>query len=295
MHKWLLAAALLLVLAAPASAQPTEYGFSEEYLARIGVGDLSLVDGTEPADAWTVAEYVRFQHDGVESRIAGIPAAPLVFDCTCINMTLDGATAVVGADVTAGEYVLRVVQSFAGEQFAGRLALFDAPATSRLVAYVPDGMILLAGAATGDGLVCTQGGCTIHEVSPVQGDALVIAPAGVFVAPAPIVDEDDGLIAEWAPAILGILVGIALWSYLVSKGLVQKRRKQEVAKAAHVEAAQSESQDTLAARKRVLMAGLKELEKAKMTKEIDTDVYDALKAELKKETVIVMRALEAAQ
>ncbi len=294
MHKWLLAAALVLLFAAPATAQPTEYGFSEDYLARVGLGDLSLVDGTEPSDAWTVAEYVRFQHDGNETRIDGIPADRLVLDCTCINLTIDGTTAVIGTDVAAGEYVLRVVRSVPSADLATRLALFSAPATSRLVAYVPDGSVLLAGVETGEGLVCTQGGCTIHEASPVRSDAVAIVPAGIIVAPTPV-DEDDGMLGEWGPAILGILVGIALWSYLVSKGVVQKRRKQEVAKAAHVEAAAAESQDTLTARKRVLMAGLKELEKAKMTKEIDTDVYDALKAELKKETVTVMRALESAE
>ncbi len=295
MHKWLLAAALLVLIAVPATAQPTEYGFTEDYLARVGMGDLSLVDGNEPADAWTVAEYVRFQHDGNETRIAGIAAADqIALDCTCENFTMDADAAVIGTDVTAGQYVLRHVRSIAGDNFAGSLTLFAGQTTSRLVAYVPDGMILLAGAQTGDGLVCSQGGCTIHEVAPVRGADLVIAPAGVFVAPVPEV-EDEGIIAEWGPAVLGILVGIALWSYLVGKGLVQKRRKQEVAKAAHVEAAAAESQDTLAARKRVLMAGLKELEKAKMTKEIDTDVYDALKAELKKETVVVMRALETSE
>ncbi len=295
MHKWLLAAALLLFVA-PVAAQPTEYGFTEDYLARVGHGDLTLVDGAEPSDAWTIAEYVRFDHDGNQTRIAGVaPADRIDLDCTCGNFTIENGEAIIGNNVAAGQHVIRLVRSMSGSEFTGSLVLFDAAKTSRLVAYVPEGKVLLAGVAPTAGFACTaaQGACTIHEVSPVRGASLAIVPAGVYAAPVAPTPDEDGFLGEWGPAILGILVGIALWSYLVSKGVVQKRRKQEVAKAAHVEAAATESQETLTARKRVLMAGLKELEKAKMTKEIETDVYDALKAELKKETVIVMRALES--
>ena len=42
------------------------------------------------------------------------------------------------------------------------------------------------------------------------------------------------------------------------------------------------------------LAALKEIEVAKMNNEMPTDVYDAVKADLKKQAVTVMRALETA-
>ncbi len=290
--RFLLAAVAALLIAAPVAAQPTEYGFSEDLLVRVGQGDLELVSGTEPA-GWTQAEYLRFQHDGNMTTLGGIiEAGRVALDCTCGNITIDGTQVIVGSDVAAGEYVLRQVRTISGEHFISEVQL-DRGQTSRLVAYVPDGMMLF-GAQTGAGLPCTQGGCTIHEVTPIPSGPVLIVPDNVFVEPTPT-EGDDGMFDDILPWFAGILIGALVWAYLVKQGYVQKRRKQEVVKAAHVEAAEAESKETLEARKRVLMSGLKELEKAKMAKEIDSDVYDALKAELKKETVTVMRALEAAE
>jgi len=49
----------------------------------------------------------------------------------------------------------------------------------------------------------------------------------------------------------------------------------------------------LEGKKRALMAALKEVEVAKMNNEMPPEVYDAVKADLKKQAVTVMRALES--
>lgn len=282
----------LLAIAIPTTAQPTEFGFSDDYLARIGEGDIPLTGPVEPA-GWNVAEYLRVDHDGNETRIALGGGAGTVLDayCACGDVTVEGSQLIItGGNATSD--IVRLVRALPGD--AGTVATFAlyGGQAGRIVAYVPtEHSVLTDASLLSTGLTCTTGACTIEEYA-TGGDYFAIVP-GTTTVPMPV--EEDGLLSTLGPIVLGILIGIVVWALLVKQGIVQKRRAQEVKVAAHVEAAQTESKDVLQARKRVLMSGLKELEKAKMAKEIDTDVYDQLKAELKKETVTVMRALEAAE
>ncbi len=286
----------ILLIATLATAQPPAIGSDEDYVARIAQGDFpSIYSIDEPSTGWNIAEYLRFDHDGTETRIALATSQGTIFNatCDCGNVTIADNELVIGSDAAAGRHLLVVGRNID----AGNAILVEFAFNNQgglVVAYVPQG----SHAATdypslGDPLACTEDPCTI-EAFARDGTHFAILPGEATtggVAPTP--PADDGF--DVLPWIAGILIGALVWALLVKQGVVQKRRKQEVVKAAHVEAAEAESKETLEARKRVLMSGLKELEKAKMAKEIDTDVYDALKAELKKETVTVMRALEAAE
>lgn len=284
----------LLALALPAVAQPTEFSFNEDYLARAGMGDLPITAIVEPA-GWNVVEYMRVNHDGNLSQIpmGGQLVTIVAASCECGNVTIDGSRLILGADVAAGTHVVRLTRNFGETSSLDMSLAIHRGEAARMVVYLPNEYAVLTDAwQTSGGLVCTTAPCTIEEYTFSGNLNMLVVPAAFAPEAGTDNDNGDALLDEYGLALLGILLGAAIWSYLVKSGYVQKRRSQEVKVAAHVEAATTESKDILTARKRVLMAGLKELEKAKMGKEIDTDVYDSLKAQLKKETVTVMRAIE---
>lgn len=290
MRLHLLAAVALLAMPMVAG-QPTETDFGETYLARVAEGDIPLVDAGEPQTGWNVAEYLRFQHDGNESRLALASDQGDVVDasCACGNITVQETALVVGSDVPAGKHLVRLVRHIpASNGVLVDLALYGGQ-DGRIVVYLPDGHHVDTSAPRqSGGLQCTGGRpCTIHEFTAEPGMHLAVLPgqADASTVPAPSAAE------RWLPLLAGLLAGMLFWALLVHRGLVQRRRRQEVAQAAHVTAA-AEGKDMLQARKRVLMAALKDLEMAKMNKQVDDDSYGKLKAELKRQTVTVMRALE---
>lgn len=289
-----LLAILLIATLAQVDAQPPAIASDEDYVARIAQGSFpSIYSIDEPSTGWNIAEYLRFDHDGTETRIALSSDQGTIFNatCDCGNVTIDGAALVIGNDAAAGNHLLIVGRNVdAGDALAIEFALSNTG--GRVVAYVPAGSHVATDyPATSEPLNCTDSPCTIEEYTR-DGTHFAVLPGQATNGVVPTPPSEGGF--DVLPWIAGILLGAIIWAVLVQQGLVQKRRKQEVVKAAHVEAAEAESKETLEARKRVLMSGLKELEKAKMAKEIDSDVYDSLKAELKRETVTVMRAIEAA-
>lgn len=98
--------------------------------------------------------------------------------------------------------------------------------------------------------------------------------------------------AAWLLALLGLLIGALLVYGLVSGGIVRAGRGRPAAAAPGGRSLLAESKDMLALRQRVMVASLKELEIAKKKGEVPEGVYTPLKAELKQDTVRVMRELE---
>lgn len=292
----LLLAVAVLVLVVPATAQngmPSEFGVPDQYdfWARIGEGDIATTEVAEGA-GWNVAEYVRFSTEGGEHRILLASDSGEVVDvsCACGNATAQGMEIVI-PDAGAGNHTVRLVRNFpATSGVLVDFALYGGQ-VGYIIAYVPNGHHVDTSAQLlwDPPWNCTSAPCRIHEYETSGGLHFAILPG-----PAPggtIIEADESF--PYLPVVLGILGGILLWAFLVQRGLVQRRRRQEVTTAAHKTAA-TEGKDVLEARKRVLMAGLKELEMAKMNKQVDDATYDKLKSELKRQTVTVMRALEEA-
>lgn len=285
---------LLLLLLAPTAAAQGEFDFSTDYHARIAVGDVPLTDNVEPAGI-NVVEYLAFTHDGNSTTLT-VPAAE-ARGCTCTAFSSQDGTITVGNNVEAGDYVfwIRNTQPEATTFSADLLWLAGNEASAQINIYAPAGKEVTSNVAMSQ-LPGVGGDWTIYTAtgssnSPLNGFWFTVHPQVETVAP---VVQEDGF--GYLELVLGLIAGIVLWFWLVQKGFVQARtRKQVVAKAAHTEVAATESKETLNARKRVLMAGLKELELAKMKSEVDDATYDRLKAELKKEAVTTMRALESAQ
>ncbi|HEX9816720.1 MAG TPA: hypothetical protein VGB18_07050, partial [Candidatus Thermoplasmatota archaeon] len=87
-------------------------------------------------------------------------------------------------------------------------------------------------------------------------------------------------------AFVGVAVGFLIALMLARRGLIaQKEKKFE-------KGGTMESRDMLSARRRTLMAALKELELAHDAKEIPDNAYAPLKEEYKAQTVRVMRTMD---
>lgn len=278
---------LIAVLVAPVASAQEEFGFATDQYARVAVGDVPLTSAVEADGFLHTVEYLRFDHDGNQT-ILDLPGR-VDQGCTCSSFSLSADQATVGNNVEAGSYVFWI----RNEAPASTAAAVD-------LAWATNGQVVIFHAAdqevtaamNGNTLACAQdcvGSFTFFD-GDLTGFWATIHPAVTTPAPAPVAEDGFGLFE----LVLGVVIGIAIWFALVQKGFVQARsRKQVVSKAAHEEVAAVESQEMLGARKRILMAGLKELEMAKMKAEVDDATYDALKTELKKEAVTTMRALES--
>lgn len=289
----LLLAALLLMAATPASAQMT---FDETQQIRIGYGDIPSTDAVERPGAWNFEEtrVVAMEDGPVTFHLSLNHAVPETM-CDC-NFTTDQAgneVTVTFPDGASGEATLVFTHWVGGEpdRIADRLTLTD---DARVFLYAPNGaQVQGAAAATSPGTSPSDPSRTIHDFS---GD---LPPDFWFtVLPATTAPGGDGpsFGFDFVTLLLGVIAGAGIWAFLVTQGVVQKRsRKQVAGTAAHKEVATGQSKSMLEARKRILMAGLKDLELAKQDQAIDTATYDALKAEWKKQTVTVMRALEEAK
>lgn len=295
-------AVLLAVLAAsPAAAQPPAY--DEAFQVRAALGDIPTTAATEPSNAWNVEQRVLVQAGNSSQAVT----LQLPFGSTLVNATCScGAQPTVnGRDVSfqvsgAGQQTVTLLSSQpASRAFGFEVLRPGGPGDGVVVLYVPTSYDFEAPLEPTQTLPSTSGTATIVEF---RGRSLPNPFwASLHVATVAVDDGAEGSGQAfnddlvWLFLALGIVAGAILWSILVSRGVVQaKGRKQVASTAAHVEAAANESPAVLEGRKRALLAALKEIEVAKMNGELPTEVYDVVKADLKKQAVTVMRALETA-
>lgn len=299
MRSILLLAVLLLVPTASAAFED-DLDFTQTYYARLAVGDIPSTSDEEPAGQVNLIEYLRFDHPTFEDQSTidlgfGFDTAL----CTCGGFQLQDNIAIVGNNVANGTYTMAVVRSFVpGNTFDVPLGMYGAGvANDAQINLYLNGLDVTSN-ARGTEFPGAEGPWTIYSYTGTSGNPLPDSvffsahPAVTSPTPAPVAEEGFGILE----LVVGIVIGALVWFMLVKQGLVQARtRKQVIQASAHQTAAASESKAMLEARKRVLMAGLKDLEKAKMAKEMDDEVYDKLKAELKREAVTAMRAIESAE
>lgn len=300
----------LLVLAAvalamPAAAQPPT--FPHAYQLRGAVGDIPTTNATEPAGAWNLEQRltVRFDNGTPAQYAFQVPLGADLVNATCScnpSQFTASARAVVFTFPTtqpSGAYTLTVTTTQpAGAAFAFHLDLpVDAAERDRIaLMYVPRGSAYESASRADDALPSTTGQATILQFNDVPSPFwLAVHPASAVAAGD--AGGDDAAWRGWLlPVLVGVLLGIVLWALLVSRGVVQKKSRRQVAStAAHVEAAASDPPAVLEGKKRALLAALKEIEVARMNNEMPTEVYDQVKADLKRQAVTVMRALESSE
>ncbi len=278
-----------LMLAAPVHAQDG-MSFPETHQIRLAYGDIPSTDATEPAGSWNGHETRQVSvADGDRSFPLpdGATEPRLEDDSIHFNATFtDGAFQITWDDQADGVVTFTITYKLPGspDHFA-----FEARGSDkRVFLYAAQDTFVHAASTASTLPSATVPGITIYDFESTPDRFwLTVAPSAVMV------EDEDGF--DFLGIIIGLLIGAALWALLVQRGIVQKRsRRQVAATSAHVAAASTESKATLETRKRLLMAALKELEMAKMNKDVEPATYDALKAEFKKQTVTVMRALEEA-
>lgn len=300
-------ALLVLALMLPGvQAQPPTY--DEEYQVRGALGDIPTTPATEQSGVWNVEQQLKVQFDNASDEAQRTYAFTLPSGSTLANATCDcsrSTHSMVGTALSfriepqtaSGERTIRIVsRQPAGEVFGFALGASPAGADSVVVLYVPGGSEVSGSKGLTEVGSSTSGSAVIHyarfDGALPEDTWFAIHPATTAATPSGGDDDNDAM-AWILPAILGLLLGMVLWSLLVSRGVVQKKsRKQVVTTAAHVEAAANDPPAVLEGKKRALLAALKEVELARQANEMPVEVYDVVKADLKKQAVTVMRALE---
>lgn len=285
--------ALLLLLPA-ASAQTMTV--TSAHQVRIAFGDIPATDDQiEPDGRWNVEQRLILAEG--ENGTATIPAGHALgtiyckdgcdFDITVEENTL---TAVCTTAPEDGTCTVAIPHSAQGQVNAFGMAI-PVAADHTVFVYAPQGLDIRSGTENlvGDDFFYPGADppLLIHQYR-VDGDRFwfTASPQTIMADPA-----GTGLALLWA-ALGGLVVGIAIWYALVRQGVVQRRQRKQIAgQAAHKDAAK-EGKQTLEWRRRALLAAMKELEVARMDQTIDTAAYDTLKADFKRQTVTVMRALE---
>ena len=294
-------AVLVAVLAAPATtSQPPTY--TEAFQVRAAMGDIPTTAAAEPSNAWNVEQRVLVTASNASQAVT----LQLPFGSTMVegNCTCGAEPTVNGRDVTfqvsgSGQQTVTVTSSQPSSRAFGFEAKRPSGASGTVVVlYVPNGYDVEAPVEGESPGLSTDGSARIIQYRGAVPDPFW---ASLHLATTAVDDGEgdseasplysDGIV--WAFLAAGVLVGVVLWAFLVSKGAVQaKGRRQVASTAAHVEAAANEPPAVLEGRKRALLAALKEIEVAKMNNEMPSEVYDVVKADLKKQAVTVMRALE---
>ena len=314
-----LAALLATTPVASAALQDNLDSVTEDTYLRGAVGDIPRTSPTEPAGQLNLVLYLRMEHtQGTETRtLVVLPtgAAEDGADCTCGGLQRNAADGEMFGDPPgsfvalaiptgepSGSYVAAYryhVPHLGGDLYAFTLDIAQRDARSLGISlYVPQGSVadsdlapsgpLLPSTAENPGFVIYHYEGT--PAAPTSSAWFVLHPG--TAAPAAVAAGGDGGI-HWLELGLGALVGVLLWAFLVGRGMVQRRGRREVRReAVHEAMAGREAKPVLEARKRALLAALKELEVARMAKEMGDAAYDAVKADLKRQAVAVMRALE---
>ncbi len=292
-------AALLLALPAAHAALTDDQTFPETSMMRVAVGDIPRTTATEPAGQWNVVEYQRVHDAGTTSWAPGVFALPAgnTFDgadCTCGNVTVSRSPSGqyqvdYPASVPAGDYVIAFRHHHPLTDYAFNVRYANGDGATKVNFYLAGGYTVLSNVQP---LVkdlestAENPGYRIWQFQqPDHGEAWFVLTTQIQAAPA--TGPNYILVG------VAFLAGAVLWAFLVARGLVQKKtRKQEASVAAHVEAAATDSAPVLEGKKRALLAALKEVELARQANEMPVEVYDVVKADLKKQAVTVMRALE---
>jgi hypothetical protein len=293
--------ALLLVSGGAAAQGPS---FAETFQVRVAYGDIPTTDLAEAANGWNIEQRWSLQA-GEEARTVqfDLPAGATVenVSCSCGDVTFATSGGRVSVDVpaTTSAASLTVASRSPGDRDAFSFSLEppSADPSQVLIVYVPTGADVTMPEGSQEVGSSTDGASVIHYVRGSASDPLP-SPLWASVHPEGAGSGDgtgsSSQTANWVMIGIAFILGMILWAFLVARGAVQARsRRQVVETAAHVEAARI-GKPMLEARKRALMAGLKELEMAKMNKEIDDASYDSVKAEFKADAVTTMRAIEEA-
>lgn len=296
----LLSLAFLAVLLVPAvPAQPPTY--SEAFQVRAAMGDIPTTNATEPSNSWNIEQRVLVQASGTAQTVTlQVPAGSTLANASC---TCGSQPTVNGREVTfqvsgSGRQTITVLSSQpTARAFGFEVLRPGAAGETVVVLYVPTSYDVETPVEGNSPGLSTDGSARIVEYR----GASVPNPFWASLHLATTAGGDDEASSSQGPGInpwlmlaLGVLLGAILWAVLVSKGAVQaKSRKQVATTAAHVEAAANDPPAVLEGKKRALLAALKEIEVAKMNNEMPNEVYDAVKADLKRQAVTVMRALES--
>ncbi len=290
----LLPIALLLALSASAMAQTMV--IDSEHQVRIAFGDIPSTETTEPEGQWNVEHHL-YLPEG-ENRTIAVPAGhalgvAYVNDGADFDLDIDGRQLTFtcnAADEASpdGTCLIHVPHSIGGsiDAFGMTMPVLD---NHTVMVYTIDGLQVTTGSdnLVGPGFYYPDTNLLIHQY---QTDSNRF---WMTVQPTAVAEEVPTPSAiTWQGIVIGLIVGAAIWFILVQQGLVQKRQRKQVAgTAAHKEVAK-EGKATLEWRRRALLAAMKELELARADQNIDLEAYDILKADFKRQTVTVMRALE---
>ncbi len=293
-----IAVLLLLALAlAPAAHAQDDFAVSNDSTVRIAVGDVPRTNATEPEGALNVIEYLRLDHDGNNTEVTYDLTSGniLTATCDCGSASRAGNVITVGNDVPAGRIVIVLGHSHPFTDAAiVPLALPHDNSDASVTFYLAPSFGVDSSAKPAATLPGAEFDGTVTQYTTTNAwFAVRAASAGAYVAPEIVTKEVPvGNSINFPSILIGLVAGIAIWYVLVQQGKVQKQRKQEVTVAAHKEVASKAPKAVLEGRKRLLMTALKDLEMARMNKEIADDAYDVLKADFKKQAVTTMRALE---
>lgn len=302
------AIALLVIALMLPGVQAQPPSFDEDYQVRGALGDIPTTPATEQSGVWNVEQRLKVQFDNASAEAERTYPFTLPSGSTLANATCDcsrSTHSLVGTSLSfriepqtvSGERTIRIVsRQPAGDVFGFSLGASPAGVDSVVILYVPGGSEVSGSKGLTEVGSSTSGSAVIHyarfDGGLPEDTWFAIHPATTAATPAGGEDENEAM--EWIlPVLIGLVLGMALWSFLVSRGIVQKRsRKQVVTTAAHVEAAANDPPAVLEGKKRALLAALKEVELARQANEMPIEVYDVVKADLKKQAVTVMRALE---
>lgn len=291
----------LLAAALPAAAQPPV--FTQAYQVRGAVGDIATTPAAEPSGLWNLAQQltVTFSNASAAHYSLHVPAGANVTNATCAcpaSPTPSAGTVDFTFPTTmpSGTYVLRVTTSQPYDEAFGFVLAPPAGAAPQdrvAILFVPTDFAYEAPMQGSSPGLSTDGASRIVVFTAFPDPLWVTFHPATTGAAAPAKASSGGL--SWPVALaIGAVLGAIVWAVLVKQGIVQRKgRKQVAATAAHVEAAAADPPAVLEGKKRALLAALKEVEVAKMANEMPPEVYDAVKADLKKQAVTVMRALEA--
>ena len=296
----LLLAAAVLAAALPAQAQPP--AFTQAYQVRGAVGDIPTTAASEKGGLWNLEQRLtlHFTNTSAQQYAFTIPAGATLTNatCGCPAASTPSAGAVqfsFGSNVPSGTYTLVVATSQPYDSAFGFSLTVPSQAGAQdrvAILYVPLGLQADSAVKPSSPGTSTDGSATIQVFQAFASPFWASVHPTTQAAAAPAKTSSPPI--SWPVALVaGLVVGAVAWALLVSRGVVQRKGRRQVAStAAHVEAAAAEPPAVLEGKKRALMAALKEVEVAKMHNEMAPEVYDAVKADLKRQTVTVMRALE---